>query len=138
MNVFQVVEAVRSKFDQTGSPAQVPLLRGGGLFTAELLEDGIRVSNLGDQPVLPWAAFQEAACALIRGGGRAARGDAMGDTLGGPGLSLDSIEGHVAQVVYGKRQGDTVFRRITPIACLLIWAGVCEAAPGELILRVSA
>jgi hypothetical protein len=137
MNVIQVVEAIRRKFAQTGSPAQIPLLRDGS-FTAELLEDGIRVSNLGGQPLLPWAAFQEAACVLIRNGGRAERGDAMGDKLGSPGLPIDSIEGHVAHVVYGKRQGDTVFRRVTPIACILIWAGICEPAPNELILRVQA
>src|SRR4051794_37671620 len=119
MTVVQVVEAIRRKFDETGSPAQVPLLRGDP-FTATLQEDGITVSNLGGQPLLPWTAFQEAVCAIIHGGGRAARGDAMGDALGGPGLPLDSIEGHVAQVVYGKREGEAVFRRVTPIACILI------------------
>lgn len=27
------------------------------------------------------------------------------------------------------------FRRITPIACILIWAGIFEARPSELVLR---
>jgi hypothetical protein len=137
MNVIQVVEAIKHKFAETGSPTQIPLLRDGS-FTAKLLDDGISVSNLGNEPFLPWAALQETVCVLIRNGGRAERGDAMGEKLGGPGLSIDSIEGHVAHVVYGKRRGDSVFRRITPIACILIWAGICEAAPNELILRAYA
>jgi len=58
----------------------------------------------------------------------------MSCRLGEPNLPIDSIEGHVAQVVYGKQTGETVFRRITPIACILIWAGVCKAGRGELIL----
>lgn len=106
-----------------------------GTFNAELKADGIVVDNLGNQPFLPWIVFQEAICVLIRNEGRAPRGNAMNAKLGDPDLSLDSVEGHVAQVVYGKKVGETVFRRITPIACILIWAGVCEAAPGELVLR---
>lgn len=58
----------------------------------------------------------------------------MGPKLGDPGLPLSSIEGHVAHTVYGKQVGESVFRRITPIACILIWTGICKAAPGELIL----
>lgn len=134
MNTRTVVGAIKRKFAQVGSPAQVPKLRGNGTFMAELTGDGVRVDNLSTQPFLPWAAFEEAVCLLIRNDGRAKRGDAMGPRLGDPGLPLDSVEGHLALVVYGKRPGDTVFRRITPIACILIWADVCRAAPGELLL----
>lgn len=102
---------------------------------AALTEEGIKVNNLGTQPLLPWEVFQEAICVLVRNGGRADRGDAMGSRLGEEGLSFNSIEGHIAQVVYGKHEGDVVFRRITPIACILVWAGICEAIPGKLILR---
>ena len=62
------------------------------------------------------------------------RGNAMNARVGDEDLSLHSIEGHIAHVVYGKQIGVTVFRRITPIAGILVWAGVCEAKPGELIL----
>jgi hypothetical protein len=137
MNVMLAVEIIKHRFAETGSPAQIPLLRNGS-FTASLRDDGIEVSNLRAQPVLPWAAFQEAVCVLIRNSNRAKRGNVMGNKLGDPGLTTDSVEGHVAYVVYGKHAGDTVFRRITPIACILIWAGICEAAPNELILRTSA
>ena len=138
MDVRGAVDAIKRKFAETGSPTQVPKLRGQDPFTAELADEGVMVSNLHVQPFLPWAAFQETICVLIRNDGRARRGDAMNSRLGEPGLALDSVEGHVAHVVYGKRAGDSVFRRITPIACILIWAGICEAAPGELVLRGSA
>jgi hypothetical protein len=134
MDVIRAVEAIKRRFSETGSPTKVPHLRRGS-FTAELTDEGVIVDNLGNQPLLPWAAFQEAICVLIRNGGRAKRGVAMEAKLGEPGLPMNSVEGHVALVVYGKRLGDTVFRRITPIACILIWAGICEAAPNELVLR---
>ena len=131
MDSNEVVTAIRSKFSVTGNPAQISLLKGTGTFLAELTVTGIRVDNLGTQPFLPWAVFQEAIIVLIRNGGRAERGNAMNYKLGESGLSLDSIEGHIAYVVYGKSKGDSIFRRITPIACILIWAGVCKAEPGE-------
>lgn len=138
MDVISAVEAIKRKFSETGNPAKVPLLKskkGKTTFTATLGDDGIWVDNLGNQPFLPWAAFQEAVCILIQNGGRAKRGNAMNAKLGDPDLPMDSVEGHVARVVYGKCKGDGVFRRITPIACILIWAGVCEAASNEVVLR---
>ena len=59
----------------------------------------------------------------------------MNNKLGDEGLPLDSIEGHIANVVYGRKPGDSVFRRISPIAAILVWTGICEAGRGELILR---
>lgn len=133
MNIIEGVETTKRRFAETGSPTQIPKLRNGS-FTAEIRADGIWVDNLGGEPHLPWAVFQEAICVLIRNGGRARRGNAMRPRLGDADLSLDSIEGHIAHVVYGKHPGQSVFRRITPVACILIWAGVCRAEPGELIL----
>ena len=137
MDVDDVIGAIKDKFKTTGTPAQIPLLKGKkgkANFTAELTETGVKVDNLGTQSFLPWAVFQEAVCLLTRCGGRAKRGDAMNHKLGELELSSNSVEGHIAHVVYGKQEGDTVFRRITPIACILIWAGVCKAGHGELIL----
>ena len=134
MNGIQVVEAIKAKFATTNGVADISLLKGG-TFTAELTGDGIRVDNLGNQPILPWIVFQEAVCVLIRMNGRAPRGDAMKARLGDQNLSLDSVEGHIAQVVYGKKVGETVFRRISPITGILIWVGICDAAPNELILK---
>lgn len=134
MNGFDGIERIKRKFAETGSPARVPLLRGGGSFTAELARDGIIVDNLGNQPFLPWIVFQEVVRLLQRSGGRAERGNAMNFKLGESGLPFDSVEGHIAHVVYRKSKGVAITRRITPIACILIWAGVCKANPGELIL----
>lgn len=133
MDKLQAVETIKQKFAESGSPARIPLLKGGS-FVAEIAQKGVSVDNLGTQPFLPWAVFQEAVYLLIRNGGRAMRGDAMGARLGEPDLPLDSVEGHVASAVYGKKPKEAVFRRITPIACILIWAGICKARPGELML----
>ncbi|MEN6462415.1 MAG: hypothetical protein ABFC94_13750 [Syntrophomonas sp.] len=65
------------------------------------------------------------------------KGDAMNYKLGDDKLALNSIEGHIAYVVYGNQPGDSVFRRITPVACLLIWAGICENKPGKIVLLKS-
>ena len=133
MNVISAIEIIKNKFSQTGSPTKIPLLKGED-FLATLKDDGILVDNLGNQPLLPCVVFQEAVCVLIRNGGSALRGDAMQSKLGEAGLPLDSIEGHIAHVVYGKKGGDTVFRRITPISCILIWAGICVSRPHKLTL----
>lgn len=133
-NVISAVEAIKEKFSETGSPTKIPMLKRGS-FTAEFTDNGIFVDNLADNPFLPWAVFQEAVCIMIQNDGIADRGNAMGPRLGEPRLPMDSIEGHVARVIYGKSAGDSVFRRITPIACILIWAGVCEAAPNQLVLK---
>lgn len=134
MNVLEVVEVIREQLRTSGGAAEVPLLKGGRAFNARLVEGGVEVDNLGGQPFLPWAVFQEAICTIIRNGGKATRGDAMKSRLGEPDLSLDSIEGHIAHVVYGKQPGDAVFRRITPIACILVWARICRASRGTLQL----
>lgn len=132
----QAVQAIRHLLERAGGRTRIPKLRRG-TFQAELEKDGIRVDNLGSQPLLPWAAFEETVGLLIRNGGRAPRGDAQAGRLGDRKLPLDSVEGHIAHSVYGKHPGDSVLRRITPVACILIWAGVCEHAPGELILKGS-
>lgn len=134
MNSIEVVQAIKHKFAQTGTPVRIPLQKGGS-FEAALTEDGITVNNLGNQPILPWVVFQESVCVLVRNSGRVRRGNAMNAKLGEEGLSLNSVEGHIAYIVYGKQIGETVFRRISPIAAILIWAGVCTSAPNELILK---
>jgi len=132
MDIISAIELIKDRFTNN-SPVSIPLLKGG-TFTARIVDQGIEVDNLGNQPFLHWSAFQAAICILIRNGGRAHRGDAMNSRLGDPNLSIDSIEGHIAHVVYGKQVGESVFRRITPISCILIWAGLCKAEPHELVL----
>ena len=138
MNVMEAVDTVRHRFASAGNTVKIPN-RLGEVFTATLVDGGVQVDNLvppsGPSSFIPWAAFQEAVCILIRNGGRAKRGDAMRARLGDPDLPLDSVEGHVAHVVYGHPLGRAVFRRIVPVDGILVWAGICEVAPNELILR---
>jgi hypothetical protein len=136
VNSIEIIEAIKRKFIEGGYSVKIPLQKGG-FFKADLTGEGVNVDNLGNQPSLPWVVFQEAFCVLVRNGGRAARGNAMNAKLGEEGLPLDSVEGHIAHIVYGKQVGETVFRRISPIAGILIWAGVCTSAPNELILKES-
>ena len=136
----EVTELIRRAFRESGggNQARIPSVQANrGHFNATLHDDnqGIEVDNLGAQPFLPWAAFQHAVCAMLTNGGTALRGDAMGARLGTAALPLDSIEGRIAHRVYGQQTGNTVFKRITPIACVLIWAGICEHVPNHLRLR---
>jgi hypothetical protein len=71
---------------------------------------------------------------LKSNGGRAKREDAMNAKLSEQELPLNSVEGHIAHYVYGYQEGDSVFRRITLIACILIWANICNNKLSELIL----
>jgi hypothetical protein len=103
MNALDAVETIKRRFAETGHRVQIPLLRGGGSFIVELTDGGTEVSNLGNQPFLPWAVFQETISLLIRKGGAADRGDAMGAMLGEERLSIESVEGHVGHVVYGRQ-----------------------------------
>jgi hypothetical protein len=126
--------AIRIQFSIIGNPATIPLMNGKD-FSAELVEEGVMVSNLGNQPFLPWEVFEETIVLLRREGGRALRGSAMGSRLGQPGLTSNSVEGNIAARIYGKHVGDSVFRRISPVAAILIWAGLCRHVPNELIMN---
>ena len=124
---------IRSKFPKNLTSFKIPL-QNGRHFRVYLVKDGLEVDNLGIQPLLSWEVFEETVNFLARKGGTAERGDTRKAKLGDDGLPMDSIEGHIAHVVYGKQIGESVFRRISPIAAILVWAGICESVPGKLIL----
>ena len=65
---------------------------------------------------------------------KAKKGTAIGFKLGDSELPLNSVEGHIANVIYGKEVGNSVFKRITPISKILEWAGICENGKGFLAL----
>jgi hypothetical protein len=134
MGALEAIDLIKKRFAETGNTAQIPMAKGGRAFSARISADGIYVDNLGAQPFLPWAVFTETIFLLESDNGRVKKGNAMQFRLGEPGLSADSLEGHIAHKVYQKELGDSVFRRITPIAGILIWAGICTSEPGELIL----
>ncbi|RKL63346.1 hypothetical protein DXT63_07125 [Thermoanaerobacteraceae bacterium SP2] len=102
---------------------------------AKLSEKGIYADNLGSSQFLPWEVFIETVRLLHEKGGRAIRGNAINYRLGESGLPIDSVEGNIALKIYRKKLGESVFRRITPVACILIWAGICRHEPNLLILK---
>lgn len=136
MKDVDIINILREGFGEIDNISKIPLLKGGGTFTAKISDKGIYVDNLGNYPFLPWEVFIESISLLKEKGGKAKRGNAMQFKLGEIGLPLDSIEGHIAHVIYRKKTGDTVFRRITPIACILIWSKICTHSPGELLLSI--
>lgn len=130
-----VIDKIKKKFNKSGNLVEIPLLKGNKYFTAILVENGIEVSNLNSQPFLPWDVFIKTIELLDSKGGRAKKGNAMNYKLGEIGLEIDSIEGYIAYKVYDKKLGESVFRRITPISCILIWAEICKHKPGYLVLN---
>ncbi len=120
--------------------ADIPLQRknrhGKSTFSAKLSSEGIEVDNLGGSPLLKWAVFEETVELLESLGGSARKGNAY-EKLGDDDLTIDTIEGHLAKVVYGVKEGDAVFRRITPISGILVWAGICQSFTGGLSLNKS-
>lgn len=129
-----VIMIIKRQFEMKGNPARIPVMKGKKLFTARLEEDGIFVDNLGDQPFLPWKVFTEAINCLKENEGQAKKGNAADSKLGDPNLDLNSIEGYIAIKIYGCKTGDSVFKRIDPIASILAWAEICENSRGHIKL----
>ena len=107
----------------------------GGKFVATGSVEGVLVNCLGDaNRLIKWGAFDAVQTLLMQvPGGRAVRGNAMNGLLGDLLLPCNSVEGCIAYY-YGYKRGQRVLRRISPVANLLVWAGLCKNAPGELIM----
>jgi len=126
--------AIRLQFGKHGRRVDIPLMTAK-TFKAVPVVGGIEVDNLGKNSFLSWLVFEEVLLLLKRERGVAFRGNAMGFRLGEPGLPLNSVEGHIAATIFGKVPGDTVFRRISPVAAIMVWAGLCKPGRGTLSLR---
>jgi hypothetical protein len=137
MTKNDTAEIIKTKFEGLGNSIEIPLLKKGKSFTATLRTDGIEVSNLHTQNLIEWKALEEAISLLIKAGPeqRVPKGNAMNGKLGDKKLSKESIEGHLAFTVYNKEEGSSVFRRISPIAAILSWAGLCVNGRGYLLLK---
>jgi hypothetical protein len=133
MNEYDAISIITKKLVEVGGKSSIPLLKGDSSFEATYESNGVYVDNLGTLPFLPWSVFAEVIKLLNEKDGQVLKGDSMNYKLGDPGLPLDSIEGRIAQVVYEKQIGDSVFRRITPITCILVWCGICTSERGKLI-----
>lgn len=130
----QAVAVISEKLTRAGDRADIPYTGKEGTFTIRRAPAGVECSNLSNYPLLTWRVFHDTVALLVRHGGRTLKGDAMSARLGEPPLPLDSVEGHIAATLYGKQVGDSVFRRIVPIAAVLVWAGMCVAETRELAL----
>ncbi len=135
MDIINVREIIKRGFNETNGKAVIPTQRVSRSFTAVLIKYGIEVDCLGDQPILPWEVFGETINLLMSKNGRVRRGDAMNSKLGYEGLELDTVEGYIAVRVYQKSIGSSVFRRISPISSILVWAGLCRHEPNYLVLN---
>ena len=132
----KIVSKIKSKFGNEKT-FNVPLLKGSSTFKAKYLKEGIEVDNLGTKSFLPWSVFTETVIFLSNNNGESLKGDAMNAKLGDKKLPVSSIEGHIANMIYGIPLGSSVFRRITPISCILEWAGICRSESNKLILNDS-
>lgn len=104
--------------------------------TCLMIEDGIEVdclSDVGHKNFLPWGVFWQAVNIMLVNQGKAKRGLAT-YKLGSNELPCNSIEGHIAKVLYGKVEGNSVFRRMSPIAHILIASGICIDQRGDMEL----
>jgi hypothetical protein len=129
-----VISKIKNQFDKKGNPAKIPLMSGKRFFEARSEVDGVYVDNLKTQPFLPWEIFSEAVNFIRENGGKVKKGNATNSRLGDSNLGLDTLEGHIASKVYGCSIGDTVLKRVTPIASILAWSGICENARGQISL----
>jgi len=136
MNPDEAVNIIKTYFNENGNNVDVSQQRGDP-FTAELANgyDGINVTNLGNQPFLSWDVFRVAIELLNKLGGTAIRGNAMNYRLGEQGLPLNSVEGYIANKIYRKNEGDSVFKRISPVANILVHVDICRHGNRVLILN---
>lgn len=106
-----------------------------GTFVAKANESGVDVDCLGTSSHLPWGVFEVVEKLLEAQSSKSAvRGSAMNAKLGDANLPIDSVEGCIA-LFFQKKPGQRVLRRISPVANLLVWSGVCRHGKGVLILQ---
>jgi hypothetical protein len=124
----KAIELIKAKFEGINSSRQIPLMSKNRYFTATLKENGIEVDNLSTQKLLPWSVFKETIHLLAKDTARkgVVKGNAMNGKLGDKRLPLHSIEGHLAITLFDKKEGHSVFRRITPVSGILTWASLCD------------
>ncbi|MDA3734037.1 hypothetical protein PBV87_21415 [Niameybacter massiliensis] len=132
---MEVTKILKEKLMIQEGKAQIKMLKKNKRFNIQLVEEGILVDNLRNYPLLEWKVFEKAIELLKDNNGCVQKGNAMGYKLGDGMLSVDSLEGYIAKEVYGKSIGDSVFRRVSPIVNILVWAEVCENGKGVLKLK---
>jgi myosin heavy subunit len=127
-----VISKIKSQFDKKGNPAKIPLMSGKQFFEARSETDGVYVDNLKKEPFLPWKIFSEAVNCIKENRGKVKKGNATNSRLGDTNLGLDTLEGYIANKVYGCKIGDPVFKRVPHVASILAWAEICENTRGQI------
>lgn len=121
MTLIEVVKAVRAMFHGNGNPDAIPSLQGG-LFKAQLFEEGVIVREPGGEYEIAWSEFLEAV-------------DIMAKGLREAGFYITTIKGLPSFVVYGAQLGRPVHEKITPLISILIWAQICRYESDFVILN---
>jgi len=122
MNEDQAVQKIKNFFNENGGQF-IYENKARNIVHCNAHEDGVNVDCLANRPFLPWGVFWQAVHVIIRNGGSARKGSAQQCKLGDVDLPFNSVEGGVANVIYGKKRGDWVFQRISPIAHILSASG---------------
>ncbi|GGF36275.1 hypothetical protein GCM10010954_39080 [Halobacillus andaensis] len=133
--VKEKMETLKKKIKESPEPIEVPLLKNGQYFYVRAAAGGVEVSNLHHSPFLPWSVFEETIHLLWANNRPVKKGDAMNNRLGEIELPIDSVEGNIAVKVYNKKEGESVFRRISPVVGILIWSDICRSGKGQLYLK---
>lgn len=134
------LNVLRGRLLEVGDAGVEIAVQGGGGFRATPVMCGetligVNVDCLPNEPFLPVDVFVATLSLLyLSTNYQAAKGSARAARLGDPGMELDTIEGHVAHLIFGTHHGRYALQRITPISRILEWAGVCQNGPGYLQL----
>lgn len=111
--LVSVAETGVSLVTQKNDFRVTPILKQGYIV-------GVEATNIPAYPFLSIDVFVAVISLLeLSPENFAVNGNVYNYKLGDPGLPLNSIEGHVAKVVYNYKKGETVYKRITPIVKIL-------------------
>ncbi|CAG5072941.1 hypothetical protein DYBT9623_04477 [Dyadobacter sp. CECT 9623] len=140
MIIRKGIARIKEQLGEKNHVVTIPLMKAGQSFTAKWDDRGVWVDNLDKQPLLPWAVFETAIELMIEKdsknrGAHVLKGNAVGHRLGTSAFPLDSIEGRVAHVVFGKKIEQTAFRKISAIVGVLSFAGICTNGRGYVTLN---
>ena len=130
------------KIKKSGNFWMIPQQRNAQAFHIKVIQKNLKQGFDVEQRVMPidpffsFGLFEFVIDALIKSPTKSLRrGDGMNSRIGQKGLELDTIESLVAVKFYNKRIGQSVDRRISVIANILVESGVCAHGRGILRLK---
>lgn len=126
--------AIKGRLNDVGGETEIK--NGTAKFVVSYADDqsGICFKTAkGIETILPWDVFFASVDIMKQNGGRALKGDAT-KKLGSKDLKIDTIEGYVASVVYGKKKNQTVDKNVVMIGALLKWANIAKVGKDYLEL----